>query len=57
MMRDAASVRIDLKAPATQRHHRERAAPALSGSLFQKFGFFMYFPRILCLSEILNLGI
>ena len=34
--RDAASVRIKLKVPATQRHHRERAA----------------LPRLLAISEV-----
>jgi len=31
---------MKIKVPATQRHHRERV-PALAGSLFHKFVFFM----------------
>jgi len=38
--RDAASVRIKLKVPATQRHHPSMLH-TLTGSLFHKFSFFM----------------
>jgi len=43
---DAASIRIKLKVPTTHRHHHERAALALAGSLIHKFDFFMDYLRI-----------
>ena len=50
---DAAGVRMKHKFPATQRHHRDRAAP-LAGSLFRKFDFFVKTEKTLIEKKFLD---